>query len=52
MTDYAAAHYNLADASQPTGQLIDARHHWKEFLRFEPVGEWAVYARRCLQVGG
>jgi len=50
--DYAAAHYNLADALQLTGQFMDARHHWKEFLRLEPLGEWAAYARRCLQVGG
>jgi len=50
--DYAAAHYNLADALQTVGQLMDARHHWKEFLRFEPLGEWAAYGRRCLQVCG
>jgi len=50
--DYAAAHYNLADALQLTGQFMDARHHWKEFLRLEPLGEWAANARRCLQVGG
>jgi len=47
----AAAHYNLADALQSVGQLMDARHHWKVFLRFDPLGEWAAYARRCLQVG-
>jgi len=50
--DYATAHCNLADALQMTGQLMDARHHWKEFLRFEPLDEWAAYARSCLQVGG
>ncbi|MCI0683290.1 MAG: tetratricopeptide repeat protein [Gemmataceae bacterium] len=50
--DYADAHYGLADTLQTVNRFLDARPHWKEYLRLEPMGEWAVYARRCLRVGG
>lgn len=50
--DYADAHYGLADILQTVNQFSEARQHWKEFVRLEPMGDWAVYARRCLQVGG
>lgn len=50
--DYADAHYNLADTFQSLHRFSEARRHWKEYLRLEPQGEWARYARRCLNVGG
>jgi len=49
---YADAHYNLADTLQSLHRFSEARRHWKEYLRLEPQGEWARYARRCLNVGG
>lgn len=50
--DYADAHYNLADLLQSVHRFSEARRHWKEYLRLDPAGEWARYARRCLNVGG
>ena len=32
--------------------VFERQRGWKEFLRFEPLDEWAAYARSCLQVGG
>jgi tetratricopeptide (TPR) repeat protein len=48
--DYGDAHYNLADALQQVERFSEARIHWKAFLRVSPSGEWADYARRCLEV--
>jgi tetratricopeptide (TPR) repeat protein len=45
---YADAHYNLADALEQVGRFSEARRHWKEYLRQEPLGAWADYARRRL----
>jgi len=45
---YADAHYNLADALEQLDQFSQARRHWKEYLKHEPMGEWADYARRRL----
>jgi len=50
--DYADAHYNLADLLQSVHRFSEARRHWKEYLRLEPMGEWARYARKCLRLGG
>jgi tetratricopeptide (TPR) repeat protein len=48
--DYGDAHYNLADALQQVERFSEARIHWKAFLRVNPAGAWADYARRCLEV--
>lgn len=45
---YADPHYNLADALEQLGRFSEARRHWKEYLRHEPMGPWAEYARRRL----
>ncbi len=45
---YPDAHYNLADALEQAERLSEARRHWKEYLKHEPMGEWADYARRRL----
>jgi tetratricopeptide (TPR) repeat protein len=45
---YADAHYNLADALELSERFSEARRHWKEYLRHEPAGAWADYARRRL----
>jgi tetratricopeptide (TPR) repeat protein len=45
---YPDAHYNLADALEQQGSFSEARRHWKEYLRREPIGAWAEYARRRL----
>ena len=50
--NYADAHYGLADSLQAVDRFSEARQHWKEYLRLEPMGEWAMYARLCLNVGG
>jgi tetratricopeptide (TPR) repeat protein len=49
--DYADAHYSLADTLQTVHRFSEARARWKEYLRLEPMGDWAVYARRCLNGG-
>jgi tetratricopeptide (TPR) repeat protein len=46
--NYADAHYNLADTLEETGRRAQARNHWKTYLRLEPAGPWAKYARRRL----
>lgn len=45
---YADAHYNLADTLDGAGRPIQARSHWQAYLRLEPSGLWAKYARRRL----
>lgn len=45
---YADPHYNLAEALETSGRFSEARRHWKEYLRLEPIGPWADYARRRL----
>lgn len=42
---YADAHLNLALAYEKRGDERAARHHWSTYLRFEPEGPWADYAR-------
>jgi tetratricopeptide (TPR) repeat protein len=43
--DYAAVHYNLADTLDQAGRAGDAQRHWRLYLRLEPAGHWADYAR-------
>jgi len=42
---YAQAHLNLALAYQSRGDQKAAWQHWSAYLRFEPEGPWADYAR-------
>jgi tetratricopeptide (TPR) repeat protein len=49
---YADAHYNLADALEQAGLPAEARSHWQTYVRLEPVGRWAQYARRRLSKSG
>lgn len=42
---YPDAHLNLALAYEKRGELDPARSHWSSYLRFEPEGPWADYAR-------
>lgn len=44
----ADAHYNLADTLEQQGEYLEARSHWKAYVRFEPAGTWTDYARRRL----
>lgn len=46
--DCADAHYNLAETLTVQGRPAEARNHWQAYLRLEPIGDWAAYARRCL----
>ena len=43
--NYAEAHYNLADTLEDAGRFAQARSHWQAYLRLEPSGLWAKYAR-------
>jgi tetratricopeptide (TPR) repeat protein len=49
--DYADAHYSLAEVLDEIGEHAAARPHWEAYLREEPVGEWADYARNKLADG-
>ncbi len=42
---YADAHYNLALAYERTGERRRALRHWTAYLKLDPVGAWANYAR-------
>ncbi len=42
---YADAHYNLALAYERTGERRRALRHWAAYLKLDPVGAWANYAR-------
>ena len=44
----ADAHLNLALAYEKTGRKPDALRHLSLYLRFEPQGLWAEYARSRL----
>lgn len=39
--DYADVHYNLARALDEVGRDIEAKHHWKKFLKLAPDSPWA-----------
>lgn len=40
--------YNLADLLDDLGQRVEAREQWHAFLRVEPQGPYAAYARKRL----
>lgn len=43
--DHADAHFNLASVYEKRGQKQFALEHWILYLRFQPQGPWADYAR-------
>lgn len=43
--DHADAHFNLASVYEKSGQKQLALEHWINYLRFQPQGPWADYAR-------
>lgn len=43
--DHADAHFNLASVYEKRGQKQMALEHWINYLRFQPQGPWADYAR-------
>lgn len=45
---YADAHFNLALAYEKLRNKRSARPHWAHYLRLEPKGAWADYARARL----
>jgi len=45
---YADAHYNIALLFQASGQVLKAVHHWKTYLKLDPMSQWASVARREL----
>lgn len=45
---YADAHFNLASCLERLGRVEDAVHHWKMYLRLEPVGQAAAQVRNRL----
>jgi tetratricopeptide (TPR) repeat protein len=45
---YSDAHYNLADVLEEAGRSEEASTHWRAYLRWQPQGPWAAYARRRL----
>jgi tetratricopeptide (TPR) repeat protein len=45
---FADAQFNLADVAERLGDRQTAETAWVEYLRLEPVGNWAVEARRRL----
>jgi tetratricopeptide (TPR) repeat protein len=46
--EHADAHFNLASAFEKHGDKTLALEHWIEYLRFQPQGPWADYARTRL----
>lgn len=47
--DLACAHLNIARALDELGEKEDAREHLRHYLRLDPAGEWAEYARLFLE---
>jgi len=45
MPAHADAHFNLALSYEKRGENQRAREHWSAYLRYEPSGAWAEYAR-------
>ena len=43
--DYADAHYNLAIVCEKMNAESEARDHWSVYLKLEPSGRYAEYAR-------
>jgi hypothetical protein len=48
---YCDAHYNLAFVCEKLGSLAEARKHWQTYVKLDPVGPWAAYARQRLAAG-
>ena len=46
---YADVHYNIALLYQASGQSLKAVHHWKSYLKLDPMSPWASIARRELE---
>jgi Tfp pilus assembly protein PilF len=46
--DYADAHYNLAVVCEKMNAESEARDHWNVYLKLEPSGRYAEYARARL----
>ena len=49
---YADPYHNLADLLDQMGQRKEAQHLWRSYLRLEPQGRWAEYAKRRLAALG
>jgi tetratricopeptide (TPR) repeat protein len=47
--EHADAHFNLASAFEKRGDKKLALEHWIEYLRCQPQGPWADYARTRLE---
>jgi len=47
----ADAHLNLALGYEKTAKKSDAHRHFSLYLRYEPQGPWADFARQKLQLG-
>ncbi len=48
LPDYADAHFNLALCREELGRSQQARQSWRDFLRLQPRGDCADFARRQL----
>jgi len=45
---YPDAHYNLAFVCEKLKAYAEAKQHWQAYVRLDPSGPWASYARqRC-----
>ncbi|PYT45559.1 MAG: hypothetical protein DMG47_07885, partial [Acidobacteria bacterium] len=45
---YPDAHYNLAFVCEKLKAYTEAKQHWQAYVRLDPTGPWASYARqRC-----
>jgi tetratricopeptide (TPR) repeat protein len=47
----ADAHLNLALVYEKAGRIPDALAHLSRYLRYDPQGNWAPYARKRLEAG-
>lgn len=47
--DHADAHFNLASVYEKRGDKQLALEHWLNYLRFQPQGPWADYARTRME---
>ncbi|HZP32150.1 MAG TPA: tetratricopeptide repeat protein [Candidatus Acidoferrales bacterium] len=46
--DMAEAHLNLALAYEKSNYKIESKRHFSAYLRYEPQGDWAEFARKRL----
>jgi tetratricopeptide (TPR) repeat protein len=49
-SQYADPYHNLADLLDQMGQVKEAQSIWRSYLRLEPQGQWAEYAKRRLAI--